>query len=123
NYADAEELAASLSEQFGGVVAAETAEGAPPVPPTEVGPVQIWAHISTNALVITAPSRTLQNILSLVDQLDIPRAQVHLEAIIAEVSQDKAAQLGVTWIFDGSDDDNAIGLTNFGSTSPGIVQL
>src|SRR5690606_18432895 len=32
-------------------------------------------------------------------------------------------ELGVTWAIDGSDDDNAIGLTNFGSTTPGVVQL
>jgi general secretion pathway protein D len=77
----------------------------------------------TNALVVTAPSRIMQNIMAVVDQIDIPRAQVQVNAVIVEMSEEKAAQLGVTWAIDGSDSDDAIGLTNFGSTTPGVVQL
>src|SRR5690606_5823249 len=85
--------------------------------------VQLWPAPPTNALVINSPARVMQNIPAVVNQIDIPRAQVQVNAIIVEMSEDKAAQLGVTWAIDGSDDDNAIGLTNFGSTTPGIVQL
>ena len=122
-YADAEELATRLNEQFG-ARAPTGPGGAPPegALPDE-GPVQIWPHPPTNALVISAPARVMQNILAVVNQIDIPRAQVQVNAIIVEMSEEKAAQLGVTWAIDGSDDDNAIGLTNFGSTTPGIVQL
>ena len=122
-YADAEELAMRLNEQFGG--GRPTAPGAAPADgalPDE-GPVQIWPHLPTNALVINSPARVMQNILAVVNQIDIPRAQVQVNAIIVEMSEDKAAQLGVTWAIDGSGDDDAIGLTNFGSTTPGIVQL
>src|SRR5690606_38916912 len=121
-YADAEELATRLNEQFG-ARAPTGPGGAPPegALPDE-GPVQIWPHPPTNALVISAPARVMQNILAVVNQIDIPRAQVQVNAIIVEMSEEKAAQLGVTWAIDGSDDDNAIGPTNFGST-PGIVQL
>src|SRR5690606_17224506 len=55
-YADAEELAMRLNEQFGS--GAPRAPGAAPPEgalPDE-GPVQIWPHTTTNALVISAPA-------------------------------------------------------------------
>jgi general secretion pathway protein D len=74
-------------------------------------------------LVINAPERIRQDMMSVVRRIDIPRLQVQVDAIIVEVSETKAAELGVTWIMDGSGDDEAIGLTNFGTTSGGILQL
>src|SRR5690606_37454692 len=124
NYADAEELAAQLQQQFGGggAAAAQAPAGANGPQPTE-GTVTIWADPQTNALVISAPSRVMQSMMAIIDQIDIPRAQVLVEAVFVEVSEEKAAELGVTWILDGSDSDDAIGLTNFGATVPGVVQL
>jgi general secretion pathway protein D len=52
---------------------------------------------------------------SVVAQLDIRRAQVMVEAIVAEVSYNKAAQLGVSWVIDGSEGGNIVGLTKFTS--------
>jgi general secretion pathway protein D len=85
--------------------------------------VSIWADQQTNALIVTAPPSDMRAIMSIVDRLDIRRAQVLVEAIIVEVSSDKAAELGVTWAIDGSRDSNAVGVTNFPGTGPGIVQL
>lgn len=48
-----------------------------------------------NALVITAPPKTMRQIKSVIEQLDIQRAQVLVQAIIAEVSQSKTKQLGL----------------------------
>lgn len=106
NYADAEQLATQLQQQFGGTGAA-TAAGANGAAAPSEGPVMIWADAATNALVISAPSRIMQSMMSIIDQIDIPRAQVLVEAIFVEVTDEKAAELGVTWIVDGSDDDNA----------------
>src|SRR5690606_32024789 len=122
HYADAEQLATQLQQQFGGTGAATAAGTNGAAAPSE-GPVMIWADAATNALVISAPSRIMQSIMSIIDQIDIPRAQVLVEAIFVEVTDEKAAELGVTWIVDGSDDDNAVGLTNFSSTTRGVVQL
>jgi general secretion pathway protein D len=52
---------------------------------------------------------------SVVAQLDIRRAQVMVEAIVAEVSYNKAAQLGVSWVIDGTEGGNIVGLTKFTS--------
>lgn len=56
--------------------------------------VTIFADESTNSLVITAPPRLGSEIRNVIDRLDIRRAQVLVEAIIAEISLEKAFQLG-----------------------------
>jgi len=51
----------------------------------------------------------LNSLMSVIDKLDIRRAQVIVEAIIVEVSADKSAELGVNWLVDGSNSDDAVG--------------
>ena len=59
--------------------------------------VNVQADEDTNALVISASAAVFPSLRSVIQQLDIPRAQVHVEAIIAEVSLDTARELGVQW--------------------------
>jgi general secretion pathway protein D len=119
NYADAEDLAAKLQAQYGAQAAAEGAAAGP-----NTGAISIWPDSGTNALVINAPARIRQDMLSVIDRIDIRRLQVLVDAIIVEVSEDKAAELGLTWVIDGSDEDEAVGLTNFpGASGGGILNL
>lgn len=60
--------------------------------------VVIQAHESTNALVVAGNPDQLREIRLLVDQLDIRRAQVLVEAIIVEISDTQAKDLGVQWL-------------------------
>lgn len=119
NYADADEIATNLQAQFGGAQVVDDAETA--TDPTG-GNVTIWADVSTNSLVMAAPSSVMRDILAIVDALDIPRAQVHVQAIIVEVSDERAAELGLTWLVDGADGDQAAILTNFSNVG-GILDL
>jgi general secretion pathway protein D len=64
----------------------------------------IQAEESTNALVLTAPSTLMKSLKSVISQLDIRREQVHIEAIIVEVSDDKTMDLGVEWETSGTSD-------------------
>ena len=115
NYASAEDLASNLQSQFGGLAVGEgdTAEG-----------VNIWADAGTNSLIINAPARIMQDMNSVIDRLDIRRAQVQVDAIIVELSERRANELGVNWIFQGAQDDSPVGGTNFSSgNAPGIFQL
>jgi general secretion pathway protein D len=57
----------------------------------------IEAHESTNSLVITGQPDMLRSLEGVIRQLDVPRAQVHIEAIIVEVYESDGAQLGVQW--------------------------
>ncbi len=116
-YADAEELAQQLQGQFRNVVGTEGNVAGP-----DSGDISIWADAGTNALVIDAPANVLQDINSVIDRIDIRRAQVQVDAIIVEISEDLAAELGVTWAIDASATDRGVGLTNFG-VGRGIVQL
>src|SRR5690606_9822082 len=103
NYADAEALAGKLKEQVQGFVAA-AGGGAPGAPGAPAGPAAaadrsttIWADPQMNALVITAPPKIMKPIMSVVDKLDVRRAQVLIEAILVEVSSQRTAELGVNW--------------------------
>jgi general secretion pathway protein D len=111
-YADAEDLATRLREQITGAAPGAAAEGRQAVRPENV---IIWADPGTNALVMTAPAEAMRSLRMVIDKLDIRRAQVLVEAIIAEVSYNRAAELGVTWAIDGSADNNIVGLTKLGS--------
>jgi len=87
----------------------------------------IQADEATNALVITAPPSTMKSLLTVVRKLDIRRAQVLIEAVIAEISTGDGVELGVQWSstsITSSNDDGVIGGTNFSSaTNPSINQL
>ncbi len=60
-------------------------------------PSSIQAHDATNALVITAPAATMDALHSVIRQLDIRRAQVLIEAVIAEVAEETAKEFGIQW--------------------------
>ncbi len=107
-YADAEKIAAKLKEQVQGVTAGAPAAGTTTSASADRSTI-IWAEPETNALVITAPAKTMKSLMAVIDKLDIRRAQVIVEAIIVEVSADKSAELGVNWLIDGSNADNAVG--------------
>lgn len=86
--------------------------------------VVILHEADTNALVITAPPKVMRTLQNIIDKLDIRRAQVHVEAIIAEVSSNNSAELGITWaIADESGEDGPAGLTNFPGSGVGIGQV
>ncbi len=57
----------------------------------------VQADEATNALVLTAPPILMQSLKGVIDKLDIRREQVHIEAIIVEVGDDKSIDLGVEW--------------------------
>ena len=77
---------------------------------------QIQADMESNALVITAPAAHFKSLRAVIQKLDMPRAQVHIEAIIAEVSFETAMELGVEWFVDGSSGTSStypLGASNF----------
>ncbi|MFZ2509076.1 MAG: type II secretion system secretin GspD [Steroidobacteraceae bacterium] len=119
-YADAEKLAAKLKEQA--LASAPAQPGQPAVAGGDRS-VTIWAEPETNALVVTAPPKTMKSLMAVVDRLDIRRAQVIIEAMLVEVSRDATRDLGVNWIVDGSGDNFLVGLFNqpIGGVSLGDV--
>jgi general secretion pathway protein D len=79
----------------------------------------IQAHAETNALIISAAPAVYRELEAVIRQLDVRRAQVQVEAIIAEVSDELASELGVQWQSAdvGEDARGVIGGTNFGGST------
>ena len=89
HYAKAEEIAPILL----GISEFENAEGGTTTASTRED-VDIQADETNNALVITAPPAKFESLRRVISTLDIRRAQVLVEAIIAEVSTDLSKELG-----------------------------
>jgi general secretion pathway protein D len=76
----------------------------------------ITADVASNALIIMAPEPVYNNLRAIIEKLDVRRAQVFVEALIVEVSADKAAEFGIQWqALSGynSTQTRVIGGTNF----------
>ena len=87
---------------------------------------QIQADPSTNSLIITASEPQYRQLRAVIDRLDVRRAQVYVESLIAEVNADKAAEFGIQWQGPlGQNGDSAIGLlgTNFRIGGQNIISL
>lgn len=132
NHADA----ASVAEVLGGIggtghasatstpgleaVSAESEGGNPPSHAISTQRGQngstVAVHPATNAIVLSGSADTLEAYRHIIQRLDIPRAQVAVEAIIAEITESRSQELGVQWLFQGS--NGALASSSFGS--PGI---
>jgi len=124
-YADAEKIADKLKGQ---ATATAKAQGGPPAAgagggsPNVDASVTIWADVSTNALIITAPPKIMKSLMAVIDKLDIRRAQVQVEAIIVEIDVNKSANIGVQWLLDGGN-SYGYGVTNLPGQGTSIVDL
>ncbi|WMS85803.1 type II secretion system secretin GspD [Pleionea litopenaei] len=115
NYAKATEVA-QLLEGVGESIESEDPK-AQAQKRSSAKPYSIRAHEDTNSLVITAAPDMLKSFEAVIRQLDIRRAQVHVEAIIAEVSDVGLKQLGVQLL------SAAGAFTNFGNTGTSNVSV
>jgi general secretion pathway protein D len=118
-YSEAKDLATKLQSQYGGGGggggAAPGKDGA--APPSQRGDISIWADETTNALILTAPPKIMRSMMTVIDKLDIRRLQVLVEAVIVEISSDRASELGVTWAVGDRDLETAVAVTKFPNTT------
>lgn len=107
-------------------LAAITPMGAKQAQAETASPGIIQADAATNSIIITAPDAIYNNLRAVLDKLDVRRAQVYVEALIAEITADKAAEFGIQWqSLSGIGKANAqvIGGTNFGTTGQNIAGI
>lgn len=86
----------------------------------------IQADPATNSIIITAPDAIYNNMRAALDKLDVRRAQVYVEALIVEVTANRAAEFGIQWQSLsglGSSSTQGFGGTNFGSTGQNIIGI
>ena len=83
----------------------------------------VQADAMSNALIITAPDAIYNNVRKVIDQLDRRRAQVYVEALITEVSTERAAEIGIQWQAGKLGSTTAFGGTTFNSGGNNILNL
>jgi general secretion pathway protein D len=106
-----EKLAATMAEQRG------PSENAVPM-------ATIAHHPESNSLIISATPDTLLAMERVVEALDKRRAQVLVEAIIVEMSDDTARELGVQFLLSGAGDSaTPFATTNFTRSAPNLLAL
>ncbi len=113
HYAQAKDLVKILSGVSASVEQRQKAKGGAAA--ARKASVDIQADENTNALIITAPPTVFKSLESVVRRLDIRRAQVLIESVIAEVQANIDNKLGVEWIIDSTPGGNGpVGASNFG---------
>lgn len=121
--AEAPKLAQTLNAILSGTAtAAPSTPGSVPasIAPTPGNGGMVQADAATNTLIITASEPVYNNIRAVIEKLDVRRPQVFVEALIVEVTADKAAEFGVQWqSINGisKTGSNVIGGTNFGNAN------
>lgn len=87
----------------------------------------IQADVANNALIMNVPDAMYQNLRNVIDMLDRRRAQVFVEALVVEVSAERAQEVGMQWQSLsglGNGGTSVIGGTNFPATgNPGILNV
>lgn len=105
NYIEAAEIAPIL-EGVGNALLRETKT-------EDLNEFSIQSSETNNALVISAPQAVMNSIKSVIKRLDIPRAQVLVEAVVVSVSGDFNNELGFAGVgsevFDDTLDGNVFG--------------
>lgn len=123
-HADAEELAGVLNNVISGVSKGPRGKDGAGLRAGELfeGEVKLTHDKATNSLVITASIRDYASLRNVIEDLDVARRQVFVEAVIMEVQVSKIRNLGVSFnagtAFDTMDESSLLfGGTTFGSLS------
>lgn len=123
NHADAEEMSTLLKELAN--AEAQAAAGADGAAPAPSGPrrANISFHKATNSVIVSGDADIQQTLRKVVQQLDVRRAQVQIEAIIVEVSDRTARELGVQYFLAPTKKSNLIPFTatNFQSAQTDLL--
>jgi general secretion pathway protein D len=80
-------------------------------------PVTIVADKATNALIIRAEAQDYQLLKTIIEKLDVQRAQVLVEGLIMELTFSKSLQLGAEWRVLDQPDSGSNALKGFGGTN------
>lgn len=75
----------------------------------------VQADEATNSLLVTADSDNMQSMIAVIEQLDIRRAQVLVEAIIVEINSGANKDMGVQWMY--ADTKSGFGTSNDGTAN------
>lgn len=88
-------------------------------------PVSIAHHAATNSMIMNADPDVLRELEQVISRLDVRRPQVQVEAIVVEISDQTARDLGVQFLLAGDGDDaTPFAYTRYGSSrQPDLLAL
>ncbi|MFE8073254.1 type II secretion system secretin GspD [Marinobacteraceae bacterium S3BR75-40.1] len=122
NHADAKKLSELLKGIMGEVVKEKTQGQSGGGSPREQ--VSIFPDEGLNALVVRAEPSLLQEVEFIIEQLDVRRAQVLIEAAIVEISDEAGRDLGIQWaVGDQSGESTPLVGTNFDNAGVSISSI
>jgi general secretion pathway protein D len=101
------------SSSLGAGAISASSGGAGSKSPDFESPVNVTADPATNSLIISASPQDYQTLHRVIEELDVPRIQVFVQAIIVEVSAKRARDIGV----------NFQSATNISGSTIGVGQL
>ncbi|MEO0368750.1 MAG: secretin N-terminal domain-containing protein, partial [Pseudomonadota bacterium] len=104
-HAKAEDLVSILND-----ITASNTQGA-------VSEFSVQADEATNSLIVKASGSQLRVAQGVIEMLDVRRAQVFVETVIAEVSLDQEASLGIDWSIGSLPTETTVTTNDDGSTS------
>lgn len=118
NNANADEIVPILEKVATAMTTRQSAQSDAAMPST------IAHHGPTNSLVISAPPETLLSLERIIQDLDKRRAQVLVEAIIVEMSDDTAKELGLQFLLSGTNGSTVpFASTNYSQSAPNMLAL
>jgi general secretion pathway protein D len=127
-HAEATKLVEVLRGMLSGAAAGAPAQTAAPGvggrPGGGATPSLIQADEATNSIIINASDTVYNNLRLVIEQLDVRRAQVYVEALIVEMTADATSELGFQWAAATGVGSRAVGAAaNFPSANPSIAGL
>src|SRR5467141_4009017 len=112
--------ATKLVEVLRGMLSAAPGAGGRP---GGAAPSLIQADEATNSIIINASDTVYNNLRLVIEQLDVRRAQVYVEALIAEMNADRTDELGFQWAAVGGVGSRGVAATaNFPGAGPSIAE-
>jgi general secretion pathway protein D len=117
-FASADEVVPILQQISASMTTAATADGAP----SANRRANIASHKATNSLVISAEPDLQEALARVVRSLDVRRQQVLVEAVIVEVSDKAARELGLQFLMAGGDNKAIPFLsTSYSNSAPNLL--
>lgn len=92
---------------------------------TQQNQLTIPFHAPTNALVLSMDPQRLAAMVRVIEALDIRREEVLVEAIIVEVSDEAAKELGLQFILSGTEENatTPFAVSNFSRSTPSLLSI
>jgi general secretion pathway protein D len=119
NHADGEELVQIITQLVTGRPAPTSPDGQAVAGAVGANGPIVTFHRPTNAILVNAPPEAQKTIRSLIAQLDIRRPQVLIEAIVVEIANNTARELGVQYLSGG--DGLPATAASFTNTQPNLI--